>query len=81
MNKSIITWILLLAFTLASYIFAESSIGRFSILALMGIALAKCSIVGFQFMELHKAHIVWRIAFLSVFGIFMVIVSAAILVR
>ena len=70
---------LLIALTLISYVFAESTIGAFSVIALMAIAMVKCILVGFRFMELHKAHLVWRLAFISLIGIFMFFVSVVVL--
>jgi len=45
-----------------------------------GLVIVKCSLVGFQFMELRKAHIFWKVAFISIIGIFIVIVSFVVLV-
>lgn len=66
---------LLVVLTLISYVFAEFSIGSYSVWALMNVAFIKCSLVGFSFMELHKAHFVWRLAFISLIGIFVLTVS------
>ena len=78
--RSLIVWILLIALILASFLFSETPIGRFSVIALMATVIVKCYLVGFHFMELNKAHAFWRIAFLSIIGIFMVIVSVVVLV-
>lgn len=79
MKRNLVVWILLIVLTIASFLFSETSIARFSVIALLTTPLVKCYLVGFQFMELNKAHVFWRIAFLSVFGIFMLIISVMVL--
>lgn len=74
MNSRRITWVILIVLTWFSYLSAQSSIGKSSIIALLILVVAKCILVGFQFMELRKAHLFWKIAFLSIFGIFSVLI-------
>jgi len=76
-KKDLITWILLLCLTLASYFSSESALnGKSLLLVLLGITAIKFFSVGFQFMELKKAHIFWKISFVSIFLLFAVLVMA-----
>jgi hypothetical protein len=61
--------------TLVSFLSSESSLGNYAVIALLAIMIAKCVLVGFQFMELKKAHIAWKLIFISVIGIYTLIIS------
>lgn len=70
MNTNIITWIFLIALSLISYFSSASDLGRASVFALMAVAILKCLLVGFQYMELRHAHLAWKLAFVSLIGLF-----------
>ncbi len=74
MQKNFITWILLVVLTLGSFFSSGNAFGDISLLMLMAIVVIKCALVGFQFMELGKAHIIWRVMFLSLIGLFTTII-------
>ena len=74
-KKDLIVWIGLLILTLSSYFSAESALGkRALVFVLLGITAIKFFSVGFQFMELKKAHRFWKISFVSIFLIFATLV-------
>lgn len=61
MMKNKIVWVLLILFTLLT-VFVSGK--RYAIILILLIADIKLFIVAFQFMELKKAHVFWKI-FLS----------------
>ena len=69
--KNRITWIALISLTLIGFGFSESSfLGSslaLSIILLYGIKFLG---IGFQFMELSKAHIVWKTILVSILIVF-----------
>lgn len=75
MQKNLVALLLLIALSLASFLSAGSALGHFSLLVLMVIIVIKCALVGFQFMELKKAHLIWQIAFLSWIVLFTTVVT------
>lgn len=79
MNRNLFVWTLLIGLTLMSYLSSDMEIGNFSILILMAIGIIKIAFVALQFMELHEAHIAWRIAFFSIVFVFAAIVSSVVL--
>jgi cytochrome c oxidase subunit IV len=72
---NIITWIALIALTIASFLFSEGKFsGRSLVLFLMLITIVKFSAIGMQFIGLRHAHFVWRILFVSFIMLFAVLV-------
>ncbi|HFB99222.1 MAG TPA: hypothetical protein ENJ53_00320 [Phaeodactylibacter sp.] len=69
MNKQhLILWIMLVALTISSYLSSEFLVRRSSLVAvLLGITAVKFFGVGFQFMELKKAHLFWKVSFVLIF--------------
>ena len=78
-NRNFVTWIVLVLLTLVSFLSSESSLGNYAVIALLAIMIIKCVLVGIQFMELRKAHIAWKLAFISVIGIFTMIISVIVM--
>lgn len=62
-RASTVTWLALVALTLTSFTLSETSGVRAAVLPILIAALAKASLVGFQFMELRAAHVAWKVAF------------------
>ncbi|CAM1365651.1 cytochrome C oxidase family protein [Tenacibaculum soleae] len=74
MNKiSIITWISLVLLTIVSASFSnlENNLGA---LLIIGLAVFKFLVVGFQFMELKKAHTFWKVLLLCFIIIYAILV-------
>ena len=76
MTKSnIITWVLLIALTVASYLFSEGNLsGNSLVLFIMGITIIKFTGIGFQFVELKHAHTAWKVLFVGFILAFSVLV-------
>lgn len=80
MNKSnILTWVGLVSFTLLTFYSSEALFtGKQLVLVLMGIVVIKFLGIGFQFIELKRAHTVWKVlftGFILVFGLLVVLFS------
>ena len=74
-KKDLILWIGLVVLTLTAYFFSESLSEKSTLMfLLLGITAIKFFGVGFQFMELKKAHRFWKVSFVSVFMLFAVLV-------
>ncbi len=75
-NTNIITWIILMLLTLTTAIIAGMSSAAY--LILMAAAI-KFMLVAFQFMELKKAHVLWKatltIVLIFITGIIMILVA------
>ena len=67
MTKSnIITWVLLIALTVASYLFSEGNLsGNKLVLFIMSITIVKFISIGLQFVELKHAHTIWKVMFIG----------------
>lgn len=78
MNKKDLTlWLGLIGLTLAAYFSSEATMGKSTLVfLLLGITAVKFLGVGFQFMELKKAHRFWKVSFVSIFLLFAVLVMA-----
>ena len=76
MTKSnIITWILLIALTVAAYMFSEGNLsGNTLVLFIMAITIIKFTSIGFQFVELKHAHMAWKVLFIGFILLFSVLV-------
>ena len=76
MNKlTIITWVSLVLLTIVSALFSnlENNLGA---ILIIGLATLKFLVVGFQFMELKKAHTFWKVLLLF----FIIIYAALVLI-
>jgi len=78
MNKLTITWVVLLVLSVISGI--SSTDGSYFITVLILImAVIKFILVSFNFMELSKANIYWKIAVVSFLAIFSIIILSIII--
>ncbi len=80
MNRSnIITWVGLVTFVLLTFYSSEVLFtGKQLAIVLMGIVVVKFLGIGFQFIELKRAHTVWKLlftGFILVFGLLVVVFS------
>jgi hypothetical protein len=75
-RASTVTWLALVALTLTSFTLSETSGVRAAVLPIMGAALVKVSLVGFQFMELRTAHGIWKTAFTALLALIVVVLLA-----
>ncbi|GEM_PF-6930960 len=77
MNNKI-TWIVLVTLTLLSFVFSESSFLKtglaVTIVLLYGIKFLG---IGFQYMELYKAHLMWKTILVTILIIFISFISYA----
>lgn len=72
---NIFTWAALVALTLISFYFSESSFTGFQLaLVIMGIVFIKFVGIGFQFMELKDANTGWKVLFVGFIFIFSLLV-------
>ena len=75
-NTNVTTWIILMLLTLTTTIIA--GMGRAAYLILV-VAAIKFMLVTFQFMELKKAHVLWKatltIVLIFITGIIMILVT------
>jgi len=75
-KKDIYTLIFLILLTLVSALFAEKSGSiKYMYLTVLLLSAIKFLLVAFQFMELKKAHIFWKILLISYLSIFILIVG------
>lgn len=69
-TKDLILWISLVVLTLLAYFFSESAGGKILLYTLLIVTSIKFLGVGFQFMELKKAHGFWKISFVFLLVVF-----------
>lgn len=62
MKATTCTWAALLLLSALSYSISETAHGRMSTALILGAAGLKSGLVGWEFMELRTAHLVWRLA-------------------
>jgi caa(3)-type oxidase subunit IV len=62
-----LVWLALLALTATSFA-ASDALGRKAALAIMLAALVKSGLVGFEFMEVRRAHPILRVAYAVLIG-------------
>lgn len=63
-NQNLITWIGLISLTGTSYLFSESQLSVSRVVLLVSaITAIKFMAVGFQFMDVKHAHLLWKIGF------------------
>lgn len=72
MNKKDFTlWVVLITLTLVGYFSSSAEMGKSTlILSLLAVTVIKFTGVGFQFMELKKAHTFWKVSLVSLLGIY-----------
>jgi len=74
MNKTaIITWGILIVLTIASSLLSGIQ-SKYTVLLIMGISALKFIGVAFQFMELKKAHLFWRVLLVSFLTIYTMLI-------
>ena len=60
----IVTWFMLIVLTTTAYLFSEGSLsGPFLVSFIMAITVVKFTAIGWQFIGLNKAHLLWRALF------------------
>lgn len=59
MKTNLLTWAALLLLTTASFLASETTLGRGAAIIILVAAGAKCTALGWQFMELRAAHWFW----------------------
>ncbi len=76
-NKT--TWLILISLTIIGFVFSESSLTGLALIitALYGVKFLG---IGFQFMELKKAHTIWKTVLITILVIFVSFVSYAYLI-
>jgi len=74
-KANIITWVLLIALTVAAYLFSEGNLsGNTLVFFIMTITIVKFISIGLQFVELKKAHTLWKVLFIGFILFFSVFV-------
>ena len=74
-KANIITWVLLIALTVAAYLFSEGNLsGNTLVLFIMGITIIKFTCIGMQFVELRHAHMAWKVLLIGFIVFFSVMV-------
>ena len=75
-KKDIYTLFFLILLTLVSAVFAEKSASlKYISLTVLVLSAIKFLLVAFQFMELKKAHILWKILLICYLSIFFLIIG------
>lgn len=76
MNRTdTLLWLLLIGLTLFAYFSAESNLSNSTlVLFLVGATSIKFLGVGFQFMEMKKAHLFWKLAFVAMLLAYAIVV-------
>ena len=74
-NRDLILWILLIGLTLFGFFSSESNLGSGTLVLFLVSATAfKFLGVGFQFLELKRAHLFWKIGFIFLLSLYLGIV-------
>ena len=77
MKLNLICWLFLVILTIAGFLVSGAHLGAATSAIVLSAAFVKSGLVGWRFMELHRAHIAWRSAFLlmiaSLIGLFFVL--------
>ena len=77
MNNKI-TWLILISLTITGFIFSESTFLKTGLaVTIIFLYAIKFLGIGFQFMELKKAHIIWKAILISILIIFVSFISYA----
>jgi len=71
-----ISWFLLVLLTLSGYLVSEQSvsIGLLPLLLILGATAIKYFTVGFQFLDLKHAHVAWKIIFIALVSLFLLLI-------
>ena len=70
-KKDFILWLALITLTLVGYFSSGAEIGKMTLVfSLLAVTIIKFTGVGFQFMELKKAHTFWKVSLVSLLGIY-----------
>jgi hypothetical protein len=77
MNKLTVTWVVLLILSIVSGISSTDGGYYISVLILV-MAAIKFVLVSFNFMELFKAHVFWKITIISYLLVFSIIILSII---
>jgi hypothetical protein len=77
MNKLTVTWVVLLILSIVSGISSTDGGYYISVLILV-MAAIKFLLVSFNFMELFKAHVFWKITIISYLLVFSIIILSII---
>ena len=64
MKTNALCWLTLILLTITGVMISEGESGLNSTLIILSAALIKSGLVGWRFMELHTAHVIWKTAFL-----------------
>lgn len=72
-----LTWIILVALTLISAFFAQWG-GAYTVLIILALSALKFIGIAFQFMEIKKAHVFWKVIIIAFVLIFAGILFVAI---
>ncbi len=62
------TWAALLLLTVLGFSVSEAAHGTSAAAFILGAASVKSGLVGWRFMELRSAHLVWRLALFTLFA-------------
>lgn len=65
-----IVWLILIILIVLGSYMADSSTGAFATSIIIGATVIKFLLVGFNFMETRKAHVVWKGVLLLTVGVF-----------
>ena len=76
-KTNIVVWVALVLFTLLTFYSSEALFsGTQLVFVLMGIVIVKFLAIGLQFIELKKAHTIWKVlfaGFILFFGLLVVV--------
>lgn len=76
MRSNTLTWLILLALTLGSFLLAERGGGSSVVWIIVALAGLKFALVAWKFMELNKAAVIWDVALL---GLLVLVLSMTLL--
>ncbi len=64
MKLNLICWLVLVVLTIAGVTVSGANLGGATHGIILSAAFVKSGLVGWRFMELHRAHVAWKSAFL-----------------
>lgn len=65
MKRNCITWLCLMSFTLAGWSISATEQRTNAPWIILMVALVKAIMVGWRFMEIHAAHMLWKFSFFT----------------
>lgn len=77
MKKSLLyTFLILIVLTIITALYSQnvSSVSKISALVILGVFAIKFLLVAFQFMELKKAHVIWKLALTFLLSVIVVVI-------